>query len=67
MSNTELADMRRQQAATSEQQAVNLLTHYMQQAWEAAGLTWHEDHDTEVASIVELTVAAAVATIRAEL
>jgi hypothetical protein len=33
--------------------ATDLLTYYLRTAWEAAGLSWDRDNDTEVGAIIE--------------
>jgi hypothetical protein len=36
--------------------ATHLLIHYMRTAWEAAGLNWDSDNDSEVEQLVEAIV-----------
>jgi hypothetical protein len=36
--------------------ATSLLTHYMKTAWEAAGLTWDSDNDSEIQELIEAIV-----------
>ena len=38
--------------------ATDLLTYYLRTAWEAAGLSWDRDNDTEVGAIIEAIAAA---------
>ena len=33
--------------------ATDLLTYYLRTAWEAAGLSWDRDNDTEIGAIIE--------------
>jgi hypothetical protein len=51
----DLAYARRAKAAAK---ATELLTHYMQQAWEAAGLPWGGDNESEMAEVVDLIIEA---------
>jgi hypothetical protein len=50
--------------SASRQQAENLLVHYISRAWEAAGLNWDSDNDSEVRLIVDNLTEVAVAEVR---
>lgn len=57
-------DQERRQLAASRSMAAaakaeEMLTRYLKQAWEAAGLTWTDDNDAEVGEIVSLITEAA--------
>ena len=52
----ELALARSQRSAAK---AEHLLSHYLREVWEAAGLKWDGDHYAEVGEIVSLIIEAA--------
>lgn len=55
----ELATARYLNRQEAELKAARILSHYMQTAWEAAGLEWTSGHDDEMAEVVSLIAEAA--------
>ena len=51
---------------TARERAEDLLVFYVRKAWEAAGLKWDSDNDSEVRSIVDAALDAALLDAKAE-